>query len=114
MVIDDTNYIDNPNNKYIVFIILLQFFCGIGRGIMTALLMSLVIRQSSIESKSTSMGIYQSLYSVGMFAGPLMSGIIASMTNIESIFYLAVIICIIGMFVSILFVKPLEYKQNKI
>ena len=43
-----------------------------------------------------------------------MSGVIASMTNVESIFYLAVIICIIGMFVSILFVKPLEYKQNKI
>ena len=103
-----------PITNHIVFIIFLQFFCGIGRGIMTALLMSLVIRQSSIESKSTSMGIYQSLYSVGMFAGPLMSGIIASMTNIETIFYIAVIICIIGMFVSILFVKPLEYKQNKI
>tara|TARA_Y100001970_G_scaffold269086_1_gene361053 strand:+ start:4548 stop:5654 length:1107 start_codon:yes stop_codon:yes gene_type:complete len=103
-----------PITNNVMLIILLQFFCGIGRGIMTALLMSLVIKQSSMENKSTSMGIYQSLYSVGMFVGPFLSGIIAAMTKVESIFYLAAIICIFGMFVSILFVKPLEYKQNRI
>ena len=106
--------ISTPITNHIWLIIILQFFCGIGRGVMTALLMSLVIKQSSIENKSTSMGIYQSLYSVGMFAGPFMSGIVASLTSVESIFYLAASICIIGMLISILFVKPLEYNQNKI
>ena len=103
-----------PIVNNVMLIILLQFFCGIGRGIMTALLMSLVIKQSNMENKSTAMGIYQSLYSVGMFTGPFLSGIIAAITKVESIFYLATIICIFGMFISILFVKPLEYKQNRI
>lgn len=102
-----------PITNSVLLIIFLQFFCGIGRGIMTALLMSLVIKQSNVENKSTAMGIYQSLYSVGMFAGPFLSGIVASITRVESIFLLAAIICIFGMFMSILVVKPLEYNQNR-
>ena len=102
-----------PITNNVLLIIFLQFFCGIGRGIMTALLMSLVIKQSNVENKSTAMGIYQSLYSVGMFTGPFFSGIVASITRVESIFLLAAIICIFGMLMSILVVKPLEYNQNR-
>ncbi|MFB0900493.1 MAG: MFS transporter [Dehalococcoidia bacterium] len=99
-----------PLSTTIGVILFLQFFCGIGRGIITALLMSLVIQHTDLKNRSTVMGVYQSLYSIGMFLGPFLSGISASKFGVESIFYVAIIFCIIGMFIGMFIADPLESK----
>ena len=106
-----TTTIFTPIFHTLIIIIPLQFIGGFGRGIMTALLMSLVIKQSNYQNRSTSMGIYQSLYSVGMFLGPFISGIIAGMIGVESIFYFAALICFIGMIIGMFITDTLEINE---
>jgi MFS family permease len=57
------------------------------------------------------MGIYQSLYSIGMFLGPFISGIIAGMIGVESIFYFAALICFIGMIIGMFITDTLEINE---
>ena len=43
------------------------------------------------------MGSYQAIYAIGMMSGPLISGLIASVYGIDSVFFTGVIITLIGM-----------------
>ena len=48
-------------------------------------------------SNGSTMGSYQAIYAIGMMAGPLISGVIASIYGIESVFFTGVGITLIGM-----------------
>ena len=66
---------------------------GIGRGLLTTILMLLSIQGVRPEQRATSMGIFQALYALGMLLGPLVSGFMAEKWGISSAFYLSAVCC---------------------
>lgn len=64
-------------------LIFTQAISGIGRGLVAPILLSLSIIHIHITHRSTAMGIYQSLYSFGMFLGPMFMGIIGDLFNLQ-------------------------------
>ena len=61
-----------------------QAFLGIGFGIGYSDTMGMSIRYVEDRERTTAMGLYQALYSIGMFAGPWMSGILAGAMGIRT------------------------------
>ncbi len=59
---------------------------GLGHGIGYPIQMGLTIRRVTGPQRSTAMGIYQSTYSLGIFAGPWLSGLLASGLGIQPMF----------------------------
>ena len=54
----------------------LQALCGAGVGCSAPLLLALSIRDIPPERRGVAMGFYQSLYGIGMFAGPALAGLL--------------------------------------
>ncbi len=63
-----------------------QFILGLGGGVGYPVLMGMSIRHVENSRRGTAMGIFQSLYAVGMFAGPWLSGILADAAGIQPMF----------------------------
>ncbi len=62
----------------------LQSLCGIGLGCIAPILLALCIRDIPAERRGIGMGIYQSLYSIGMFAGPTLAGVLVQACTQEA------------------------------
>ena len=54
----------------------LHLLCGFGSGILTTSLMAFAVKGVDPARKSTAMGFYQSIYCLGMTAGPVLMGIL--------------------------------------
>ena len=65
-----------------------QFTIGLGFGIGYPLLMGLSIRRVEEQQRTTAMGLHQSVYSLGMFAGPWLSGALAAAFGLKVMFAL--------------------------
>ncbi|MBN2003710.1 MAG: MFS transporter [Anaerolineae bacterium] len=63
-----------------------QCILGLGGGVGYPVLMGMSIRHVDHSRRATAMGIFQSLYGVGMFAGPWLSGILADAIGIQPMF----------------------------
>jgi MFS family permease len=63
-----------------------QFMIGLGFGMGYPLLMAMSIEQVETSERTTAMGLHQSVYSVGMFAGPWIGGILASALGLPPMF----------------------------
>ncbi len=63
-----------------------QFILGLSGGVGYPMLMGMSIRHVEDSRRATAMGIFQSLYAVGMFAGPWLSGILADAAGIQPMF----------------------------
>ena len=72
-----------------------QIANGLGRGILGTICMALSIQAVSSQHRATAMGIYQALYSIGMLAGPLLSGFIADSYGLSAVFFLSSSFCLI-------------------
>ena len=72
------------NSLALVFIA--QFLNGFGLGIGFSILMGRSIENAAETEKSTAMGLFQSVYSIGMFAGPWLSGYLAGRIGIQPMF----------------------------
>lgn len=59
----------------------LQIMCGIAGGMLGSTLMGVVIKDIDNDRKSTAMGFYQSVYSMGMTAGPIVMGLLIQNTS---------------------------------
>jgi MFS family permease len=74
----------------------LLFFCefllGIGLGFTWGSLMALSVCQVAPELRFGAMGIFQSIYAVGMFAGPAISSQVAQHLGLASAFHLNAIV----------------------
>jgi predicted MFS family arabinose efflux permease len=55
-------------------------------GVLYPLLMGMSIQQVADEQRTTAMGVHQSVYALGMFAGPWLSGILADRIGIQPMF----------------------------
>jgi MFS family permease len=76
-----------------------QFFIGLSQGMGYPVLMGSSIRYVSDENRTTAMGLHQSVYAVGMFAGPWLSGILADAIGIRPMFgATAFVVLALGLF----------------
>ena len=69
-------------------------FLGIGGGIASPVLMGLSIENIADTGRSTAMGVYQTIYAIGMFAGPAVSGAIAGAVGMQSMFAVTAFMCL--------------------
>jgi MFS transporter, DHA1 family, multidrug resistance protein len=83
----------------LILIVLAQFAIGFSTGMNYPILMGMSIEQINESQRATAMGVYQSVYAVGMFTGPWLSGLLADAFGIQEMFFwTAILIAVLGLF----------------
>lgn len=78
-----------------------QFCLGLGQGINGPVLLGLSIRYVADAERTTAVGLHQSVYAVGMFAGPWLSGILAEAVGLRPMFGVTACACLlVGLFIA--------------
>ncbi|NLE99693.1 MAG: MFS transporter [Anaerolineales bacterium] len=72
-----------------------QFCIGLSQGIGYPVMMGMSIERVAEESRSTAMGLFQSLYAIGMFGGPALSGVLADAMGIRLMFGVTAVACLL-------------------
>ncbi len=70
------------SNIYVIY--LWQALAGFSFGMAFAAFMSLSVVNTSSDEQSTRMGLFQTIYSCGMFVGPVMMGVMMQHINLSS------------------------------
>ncbi|HCH40685.1 MAG TPA: MFS transporter [Enterobacter sp.] len=70
------------SNMYVIY--LLQALAGFSFGMAFAAFMSLSVVNTTSDEQSTRMGLFQTIYSCGMFAGPVIMGVMMQHINLSS------------------------------
>lgn len=65
---------------------LAQIVFGLSHGILLPILMGLSIENVAEAERTTAMGLHQSIYAIGMFAGPWLSGMLAKAVGLQTMF----------------------------
>lgn len=89
------------NSLEVLYIIL--FIKGIGNGLGFTILMDMGLRDIPNEKTSIAMGVYQSIYGLGIIFGPIIAGFIGEYISIE---YSFTVLGIIGL-ISLLFMREI-------
>jgi MFS family permease len=87
------------SNLSLVF--LAQFCIGLSMGIGYPVMMGMSIQRVADRERTTAMGLHQSLYAIGMFCGPVLSGVLADAIGIRPMFGLTALVCLAGGLVGI-------------
>lgn len=72
-----------------------QIFIGFSVGICEPLLMAVSIQKLSPLEKPAALGFHQTIYAVGMFSGPFLSGILAGWLGLSAMFMVTAVLVII-------------------
>jgi MFS family permease len=72
-----------------------QVMMGLASGVGYPVLMGLSIRFVDERQRATAMGLYQSVYAIGMFSGPWLSGIVADGIGIQPMFAITGAVCLV-------------------
>ena len=72
--------------KDLAFIFFAQALIGFAIGICEPLLMGMSIHTLAESDQSTALGFHQTIYAVGMFSGPFLSGLLASKFGFQNMF----------------------------
>jgi MFS family permease len=72
-----------------------QLLIGLGMGIGYPVLMGMSIRYVADPERATAMGLHQSVYAIGMFAGPWLSGILAEAIGIRPMLGITAVVSLI-------------------
>jgi MFS family permease len=76
-----------------------QILMGMSSGIGYPVLMGLSIRDVDESKRATAMGFFQSVYAIGMFSGPWLSGVLADAIGLSGMFGITGIGCLaLGLF----------------
>ncbi len=89
-----------PYFEGLILITALRLIAGVGTGLIFSSCMSSIVRGVEENYQASAMGIFQAIYAIGMFAGPIFSGIIASKLSLESVFIFSSSISLIIIIVS--------------
>ncbi len=73
------------------FIFAAQFCIGFSFGIGYPVMMGLSIRHVDASEQTSAMGLHQSVYAIGMFAGPWISGMLAKAIGIQPMFAISAV-----------------------
>jgi MFS family permease len=72
-----------------------QFCLGMAQGVGYPVLMGITIRDVPESSRTTAMGLFQSVYAVGMFGGPALSGVLSDAIGLRPMFGLTAVACLL-------------------
>jgi len=72
-----------------------QFLIGISQGINFPVLMGLSIRFVADSERNIAMGLHQSVYGIGSFSGPWLSGILAQVIGLRSMLFVTAFITLV-------------------
>lgn len=73
-----------------------QFFLGVARGLGYPVLMGMSIQDVADAQRTTAMGLHQSVYAIGMFAGPWLSGVLADTVGIRPMLGVTAAACLMA------------------
>ncbi len=65
----------------------LAFVKGSARGAMMPSLMGLALKAVVPDARASAMGVFQATYAIGMFVGPVTTGVISELAGLEASFY---------------------------
>ena len=71
-----------------------QAALGLAHGIGYPTLMGLSIRGVALDSRTTAMGVHQSVYAAGIFLGPWVSGMLAESFGLRPMFWVNALLCL--------------------
>jgi MFS family permease len=79
----------------LALIFVAQFALGVAQGLGYSVLMGLSIRDVDDSERTTAMGLHQSVYALGMFAGPWLSGLLADALGLRPMFGITAVACLV-------------------
>jgi len=94
-----------PFVKSLPVLVITEVIGGFGKGVIVPLLMGLCIKNVEENKRGSAMGFFQSVYGLGMFAGPVVVGFISDIASLSTGFYFTAFICIISACMVKLFMK---------
>jgi MFS family permease len=89
-------------------LIITQVISGFGRGISFPLLMGLSIKNIQENQRGAAMGIFQAVYSFGMFFGPFITGLIQEAFELGAAFIFLGIVCFFFTVISYFSLRKLD------
>lgn len=101
-----------PIAKTKFMFLLVQALAGFALGLIFPLLLSMSIQSISQENRATAMGAYQSIYALGIFGGPFVTGIINNSFGLEFGFYFMGVVGLITTIMVVVWAKQ-EEKQRQ-
>jgi len=108
MLLLGTSTILIPFIKDYYLLVITQTIAGFGKGISFPLLMGLSIKKISENARGTAMGIFQAVYSFGMFFGPFITGFIKEQFELSAAFILIGSVCFVCSVVSYFSLRKLD------
>ena len=91
-----------PYIESLFLLILVRLFSGFTWGTIFSSLMGLIVKEFDDNYQASAMGLFQAIYAIGMFSGPIVSGIIADWKGIYYVFLLSSITSLLILVVSFL------------
>ena len=80
----------------LALIFVAQVFLGLARGLGYPVLMGMSIQDVDDAHRTTAMGLHQSVYAVGIFSGPWLSGILADGIGIRPMLGVTAVACLVA------------------
>ena len=93
------------------FLFFVSFCMGFSNGFISPILMGMSIQKVHPSQRTTAMGIHQSVYAIGMFAGPWLGGMLADTIGIRMMFGITAGFCLVASYTFITTLQRLM-KQN--
>jgi len=88
------------------WMIVCQALIGIGVGMSFPVLMGLALQSVEPEARASAMGVFQSIYAIGMTLGPLTSGFIAGRAGIWGVYLTNGALLVAAALVAVAFLRP--------
>jgi MFS family permease len=85
---------------------------GFAFGVLYPILMGMSIRSVEVSERTTAMGIHQSLYAVGMFTGPRVSGMLADRFGVRNTFLITGVFYALAVSVFMALLRKAAEKQR--
>ncbi|HCU73798.1 MAG TPA: hypothetical protein DGO43_08315 [Chloroflexi bacterium] len=101
-----------PGVATVPALIALQAVNGVARGTVFPLLMGISIQNVSEHERASAMGIFQSIYALGMFAGPATAGLIADAIGLAGLFFVISLFPIIGLVSALVWLRGIDPKTT--
>jgi MFS family permease len=88
------------------WMIVCQAIMGLGVGMSFPVLMGLALQTVEPEARASAMGVFQSIYAVGMTLGPLLAGMIAGRWDIWGVYLTNGALLVVAVLVAAIFLRP--------
>jgi predicted MFS family arabinose efflux permease len=97
------------DNMYLIYA--LQALAGFSFGMAFAAFMSLSVINTTPDEQSTRMGLFQTIYSLGMFVGPVIMGLMLQHINLSSGYLLIAALSVVAAIITPLSVRWVNNRQ---